>query len=203
MEDSPVCVENSCPGGLGIWAIILWEEWVRHHRLFAAGLAAALLLGAAAPALADTGKGKGKAEAPGQTKTTPNKPAPKPKTKSGVSGGGVGNGGEFSIQARLRDIHELATTTTPVPSTSKGHFNYTDATTKIRCRGFETFTPVDRTAKVPFKNCTMNGQPTAPITVTVTDNGQPKYEALPTPVADHIAFLTVDLNLTDGNVKVR
>jgi hypothetical protein len=209
MEDSPVCAENSCPGGLGIWVIVLWEEWVRHHRLFAAGLAAALMLGAAAPALADPGKskGKGKAEAPGQTKQKPNKPAPKPKkakkTKSGVSGGGGVNGAEFSIQARLRDIHE------PSTSTSKGHFNYTDATTKIRCRGFEKFVPdlVAGTAAVPFKNCTVTGQPTVTtITVTVTDKGQPKYEALP-PVADHITFvagtLTVDLDLTGGNVKVR
>jgi hypothetical protein len=177
---------------------------VRHHRLFAAGLAAALMLGAASPALA--GPGKGKAEAPGQTKAKPNKPTPKPKkvkkTKSGVSGGGVVNGAEFSIQARLRDVHE------PSTSTSKGHFNYTDATTTIRCRGFEKFIPdfAAGTAVVQFKNCTVTGQPAVTtIEVTVDDNGQPKYEA--PVVADHISFvagtLTVNGDLTDGNVKVR
>jgi hypothetical protein len=118
-----------------------------------------------------------------------------------VSGGGVVNGAEFSIQARLRDIRE--------GTTSKGHFNYRDATTKIRCRGFNEFTPnlVDGTAVVQFKNCTVTGQPTVTtIEVTVDDNGQPKYEATPV-VADHISFvagtLTVNGDLTDGNVKVR
>jgi hypothetical protein len=179
---------------------------VRHHRLFAAGLAAALMLGAAAPALA--GPGKGKANAPGQTKTKPKPEKTKPpakkakKTKSGVSGGGVVNGAEFSIQARLRDVRN--------GSASKGHFNYTDATTKIRCRGFNEFTPnlADGTATVVFKNCTVTGQPTVTtIEVKVDDNGQPNYVATP-PVADTISFvagtLTVPVTaLTDGNVKVR
>jgi hypothetical protein len=176
---------------------------VRHHRLFAAGLAVALMLGAASPALAGPGKAKGKTNAPGQNKPKPNKPAAKAKKKSGVSGGGVANGAGFSIQARLRYIKA------PSTSTNKGHFNYTstDGTLKIRCRGFGAFTPGAGTAEVPFKNCTVSGQPTVTaITVTVTDRGQPKYEAVP-PVADHIAFVagtvTVDHDLTGGNVKVR
>ena len=162
------------------------------------------MLGPASPALAGPGKAKGKTNAPGQNKPKPNKPAAKAKkTKSGVSGGGVANGAEFSIQARLRDIKAPSTTT------NKGHFNYTstDGTVRIRCRGFATFTPGAGTATVPFRNCTVSGQPAVTtITVTVTDKGQPKYEALP-PVADHIAFvagsLTVDHDLTGGNVKVR
>ena len=181
---------------------------MRHHRLFAAGLAVALMLGAASPALAD-GKGKAKGKpnhGSSKPKPKPDKPAKKvKKTKAGVSGGGAVGTAEFSIQARLRDIKAETTTT------GKGHFNYTsaDGTIKIRCRGFDNFAPdyVLHTAAVPFKNCTVAGQPTVTtITVTVTDRGQPKYEAVPA-VADHIAFvagtLTVDSDLTGGNVKVR
>jgi hypothetical protein len=183
---------------------------VRHHRLFAAGLAAALMLGAAAPALAAPGKAKGKANAPGQTKTKPNKPTPKPKkakkTKSGVSGGGVVNGAEFSIQARLRDVRD--------GSASKGHFNYTDATTKVRCRGFVGFaetTPTEafpRTRSVIFNNCRVNDQPPpGQITVEVVDGGQPPSV---TPAGtDSISFSLPNVvtpfggTLTDGNVKIR
>lgn len=176
---------------------------MRHHRLLAAGLAAALMFGAASPALAaGKGKAKGKATAPGQTKQKPAKKAKK--TKSGVSGGGAVGTTEFSVQARLRDIKAGAT------STSKGHFNYTsaDGTIKIRCRGFDTFIPAGGVAEVPFNNCTVSGQPDVKeITVKVTDNGQPKYEALPV-VADVIDFTAgtvdvVDAPLTGGNLKVR
>jgi hypothetical protein len=186
---------------------------VRHNRLLAAGIAAALMLGAASPALA-AGKAKGKATAPGQAKPKPAKPAkpekqkPAKKTKSGVSGGGVVGGAEFSIQARLRDIKD--------GTTSKGHFNYTtaDGLTTIRCRGFNSFAADTATgmATVPFKNCTLNGQAIAGgLQVMVDDNGQPNYEAVPA-VADAIDFtatagaVTVDVMdaaLTDGNVKVR
>jgi hypothetical protein len=184
---------------------------VRHNRLFAVGLAAALMLGAASPALA-AGKAKGKATAPGQAKPKPTKPEKqKPakkakKTKAGVSGGGtittLAGPAEFSIQARLRDI------TGDAPSTGKGHFNYTsaDGTVKIRCRGFDKFAPTGNVAVVPFNNCTVSGQPTVTeIDVTVTDNGDP--EAIP-PVADVIDFTAgavdvVDAPLTSGNIKVR
>ena len=184
---------------------------MRHHRLFAAGLAAALMFGAASPALA--GPGKGKATAPGQNKPKPAKPEKqKPakkakKTKSGVSGGGVVNGAEFSIQARLRDVNTNGVAT-------KGHFNYTsaDGTFRIRCRGFDSF-PVnlaDGTASVPFNNCTVTGLTVTELTVIVDDNGQPNYEAMP-PTADVIGIDynsdgSVDIaaaSLTDGNVKVR
>ena len=77
-----------------------------------------------------------------------------------------------------RDVKEGAL------STSKGHFNYTsaDGTVTIRCRGFASFTPdpATHTAAVPFNNCVVSGQPDVQaITVTVTDNGQPKYAGAP------------------------
>jgi hypothetical protein len=164
---------------------------LRHHRLLAAGLAAALLLGAAGPALAAPGKAKGKADAPGQTKQKPAPPPTKGK-KGGISGGGTVAVGEFSIQARTK-------------SKSKGHFNYTstDGLTKVRCRGFHGLTAAPGnpgTASVTFDNCVVNGQPAADIVVEVIDRGQPSVTP---PVADHIKFLTVDHDLTDGNIKVR
>jgi hypothetical protein len=193
---------------------------LRRNQLLAAGVSVALLLGAATPALAKPNKGKAlghQNNTPADSRPAkgpkPAKPKPKPakkakKTKSGVSGGGVVNGAEFSIQARLRDIRQ------PSTSTTRGHFNYTDATTKIRCRGFQTFTvPTPATGQpvsVTFNNCRVNDQPLAApgqVVVTVTDNGQPQPLATP-PVADHIEFsvgTTVSVNsaLTDGNVKVR
>ncbi len=168
---------------------------MRHHRLFAAGLAAALILGAAAPAMA-AGKSKGKANKAAKTKKAP--PATKGK-KSGVSGGGSVAGGEFSIQARPK-------------SKAKGHFNYTstDGTFKIRCKAFDSFAP-DLTAKkatVPFTNCTITGQPTVKtLTVNVVDRGNPpdptaQPSATPAP-RDWIGFDNVAGDLVSGNIKVR
>jgi hypothetical protein len=160
---------------------------LRHHRLFAAGLAAALMLGAAAPAMAAS-KGK--------------KPPPATKgKKSGVSGGGAVAGGAFSIQARPK-------------SKAKGHFNYTstDGTFKVRCKAFDTFTPdlAAKTASVPFKNCTITGHPTVKtLTVNVVDRGNPPDEGTQpsTPVVrDTISFdvgRSYGGNLVDGNIKVR
>jgi hypothetical protein len=203
---------------LGVWAIVSWEEWVRHNRLFAAGLAAALMLGAASPALADAANGKGKAKGhvnkPEKQKPTKKVPETKGK-KGGVSGGGYNAGGEFSIQARLR-------------SKSKGnHFNYTsiDGLFKVRCRdGFQDFAPVGNTATVTFNKCLVTGQADRmDLTVTVTDNGQPpktdpgQPSATPT-LTDWMGFsVTVPAvapattptttsyegNLTGGNIKVR
>ena len=159
---------------------------MRHHRLFAAGLAAALMLGAAAPAMAAS-KGK--------------KPPPATKgKKSGVSGGGAVAGGAFSIQARLK-------------SKAKGHFNYTstDGTFKVRCKGFDPFAPnlTAKTAAVPFKNCTITGHPTVKtLTVNVVDRGNPPDEGAQssTVARDSIGFdvgRSYGGNLVDGNIKVR
>jgi hypothetical protein len=188
---------------------------VRINRLFAVALAGALMLGASAPAMA-AGKSKGKTTAPGQTKQKPVKKAKK--TKAGVSGGGVVDLGEFSIQARLR-------------SPDKGHFNYTSSNGafKVRCKGFTPYDPATvsptypRSVSVTFQNCSITGQTgRGPLTVAVTDNGQPTEtqdgQPAATPVAtDAVSFsmpgpLAADGtpsttmyggNLTDGNVKIR
>lgn len=168
---------------------------MRHHRLFAAGLAAALILGAAAPAMA-AGKAK---KAPPATKGR----------KSGVSGGGSVAAGDFSIQARPK-------------SKAKGHFNYTstDGTFKVRCKAFDTFAPnlTAKTAAVPFKNCTITGHPAVKtLTVNVVDRGNPPDPTAPpsaTPVArDWIGFditnpataavTSYSGDLVGGNIKVR
>ena len=187
---------------------------MQKNRLFAAGLAAALLLGVATPAMAkqpNKGKALGhSASKPGKGPKAgphPGKKAP-PETKGkkhGVSGGGSVNDGEFSIQARLK-------------SKAKGHFNYTSATTKVRCRGFDTFTvPASgQPVAVTFKNCKVNGQALAApgtIAVTVVDRGDPKAATTATPaVADWLGFSLTNAaavatafegNLTEGNIKVR
>ncbi len=179
---------------------------MRHHRLFAAGIAAALMLGgAAAPALAKPGKANGHAYGKNNTKPAkpekPAKPAKKAKkTKAGVSGGGAVGTADFSIQARQR-------------STDKGHFNYTDgATTKVRCRGgFTSTTPVtvgtETTVDVTFTACSATGiTGSFPLTVTVVDRGEPSVTP---PVTDRISFqlpgaaTPLGGELTGGNVKVR
>ena len=99
---------------------------MRNHRLFAAGLAAALMLGTAAPALAAPAKAK----AWGHVNKAKPKPA-QPKSKQGVNGGGVtANGAEFSVMVREGRKH--------------GHFNYTSDTLKVRCKGLDgdDYTPV-------------------------------------------------------------
>ena len=187
---------------------------MQKNRLFAAGLAAALLLGVATPAMAKQPNNKGKkGSPPGHSQPKQKKPAPATKgKKSGVSGGGGVAGGSFSIQARLN-------------SKSKGHhFNYTstDGLFKVRCReGFEPFTPVlgatEKSASVTFKACKVTGQPgPVPITVKVADRGQPTDKAAQpavTPaVVDWMDFSVTNAaavatpyggNLTSGNVKVR
>jgi hypothetical protein len=166
---------------------------VKHHRLFAAGLAAALMLGAASPALAD---GKGKAKGKPNHGSSKVKPAPKPKKPKknvGITGGGSVTKGSFSIHAKPG-------------SKAKGHFNFTtpdDTTTPAdesvgtRCKGFKDYVaPTDlapHTASATFLNCKVNGVPSADVTVTVTD-GTP----------DHIVVTNLfDENLTGGNIKVR
>ena len=178
---------------------------MRNHRLFAAGLAAALMLGgAASPALAKPGNGKGygKDNAPGHTEPKPNPPkGPKPKKINdiGVSGGGKVSTGDFSIQARTKHY-------------TKGHFNFdgTDGSS-VRCRGFsDVLKSVPGTVTVTSTNCDASaaGQPARhglTVAVTVTDNGQPKSA-----VADVVTFTISDVPgvtfggpLTGGNVKVR
>jgi hypothetical protein len=195
---------------------------VRNHRLFAAGLAAALMLGVASPALAAPGHGKGKGKALAKGHQTPKPKAHKPEApktkgkKGGVSGGGSIAGGEFSVQARLR-------------SKSKGaHFNFTstDGKTKVRCRdGFQAFTPTvtatEGSASVTFNNCQVTGQ-SAPVNVTVDvkdrakddANDKDKAPVAATPaVADWMAFsysapgaaaaTSLSGDMTSGNIKVR
>ncbi len=186
---------------------------MRHHRLFAAGLAAALMLGAASPALAGPGKAKGKANAPGQNKPKPNKPAQNgKKSKLGINGGGsVVGAGEFSVQARDKKL-------------SKGHLNYTAPGLKLRCRGFEagdvTFsltapaTATFNTSPAPNADCvtTRADGVRRPATVvgTFTDGGQPADTEPPTPGPDSVDFTITDAvgstqvkGSVIGNVKVR
>jgi len=205
-QDSHLCTENSIPGGFGPE---FWEERVRHHRLFAAGLAAALMLGAASPAMAksNNGKGHGKDNAPGHTKPHPNKGG-----KAGVSGGGSIGTAEFSIQARTNHL-------------KNGHFNYTvaddpatttvDETYKLRCRDFSaagvyssTVPTVTLTGATCSLTTVVNGVPatqTVTINATFTDNGQPKSAK-----KDSASFFVnpdtvnqVGGDLTGGNIKVR
>lgn len=194
---------------------------MQRNRLFAAGLAAALMLGAASsPALAKPGKAKGHAYGKSKTKPEKEKPAPAKKakkTKAGVSGGGTVANGSFSIQARLR-------------STDKGHFNYTstNGAFKVRCRGFNAYDTAavsatyPRTVSVTFKSCAITGQAArGPLTVTVTDNGKAEPKdgqpavapvapdavgfSMPGPVATDGSATTTPYggNLVDGNVKIR
>jgi hypothetical protein len=89
---------------------------VRRHQLFAAGVSAALLLGAASPAMAEPAKD----------------PKP-PKARAGsVTGGGVTHGGGwFSVNVRQDRL-------------AKGHFNYqsADGPLRVRCDGFDSYSPI-------------------------------------------------------------
>ena len=185
---------------------------MRHHRLFAAGLAAALMLGAASPALA-AGKAKGKPNH-GTTKQKPNKPAKKPqkaKKNGGASGGGSITGGSFSINARTRHL-------------KNAHFNYTSdgETSSLRCKNFSAVGVYSITVPtVTLANATcswttvVNLVPTTQevlVDATFTDNGQPKSatkDSIGFTVknkTDYSVLFTVtgaDGNLTGGNIKVR
>lgn len=200
---------------------------MRHHRLFAAGLAAALMLGAVSPALAD-GKGKAKGKPNhGQTKEKPGKgPKPKKAKKSHfhVSGGGTVVGGTFSLNALRK-------------KPSNGHYDFASTTGdgfKVRCHdGWvapttePTLTAYPRTFDLTFKNCLITGLPRQDLVVTVIDNGQPtepKVEdgqpavapvapvvldamrfSLPGPVALDGTPTTTTWggDLIEGNVKIR
>jgi hypothetical protein len=101
---------------------------MRRIQFFAAGLSVALLLGAGSPAAAKPTKGQAKGHDK-PAKTAPVKDPKSPKSKPGVNGGGVSfAGAKFSVQARAG-------------RPAKGHFNYTSATRKIRCKN-ATFSPV-------------------------------------------------------------
>lgn len=183
---------------MGVWAIVSWEEWVRHNRLFAAGLAAALMLGAASPALADAADGKGKAKGH-VNKPEKSKPAP-PLTKGkkgGISGGGSTDNGDVSIQARPK-------------SKARGHFNFTspDGLSRIRCRdGFTVTMGTGGNASVAFSNCQIliTGQQTrGPVTVAVFDAGQhPTPPAADTISISYGQVVGNPVPLTGGNIKVR
>jgi hypothetical protein len=174
------------------------------RQLFAAGVAIALMVGAASPAIAkpNNGKAKGHVHKPAKTPHAPK--GPKANNKSGVSGGGAVALGTLSAQARMK--HQ-----------PKGHFNYTsnDGTFKLRCRGFVPFAvaPTKPTTSVDFTNCetTTGTEPNqvrtsiGTVSVAFTDNGQPS--AAPAALKDRVTFTIGAVeyggDLTGGNIKIR
>ena len=169
---------------------------MRHHRLFAAGFAAALLLGAASPAMANNGKGHGKDNAPGQTKTHPPK-GPKPKAYKHLNGGGSTTGGEFSVQVRTDKLRQ-------------GHFNFTAADVQVRCRGFEagdlTFsTTAPATVTFDTVKCvtTRNGvRQDSTMSGTMTDAGNPADTTPPTAGPDSVSLKVMDNVVGGGTVTI-
>ena len=171
------------------------------RQVFAAGVAVALLLGAASPAMAKPNNGKAKGHVHKPAKTPPAPKGPKANNKSGVSGGGEFTAGSFSAQARAKHA-------------PKGHFNYTakDGSLTLRCRGFVPFAtaPAKAGTTVEFTNCaTITGaEPNetrtsvANVSVTFVDNGQPSQT-----VKDRVTFdfggTTYGGDLTGGNIKIR
>ena len=90
---------------------------MRRHHIFAAGVSVALLLGAATPAFAA-------------------KPAKDPKPPKGPAGQETGGGVTQSRAVFAVDARQA--------KPAKGHFNYEsrDARLKVRCAGFDTYSPV-------------------------------------------------------------
>ena len=174
------------------------------RQVFAAGVAVALMLGAASPVMAKANNGKAKGHVHKPVKTPPAPKGPKANHKSGVSGGGEFATGSFSAQVRAKHA-------------PKGHFNYTakDGSFKLRCRGFTPFAtaPAKPTTSVDFTNCvtTTGVEPNqvrttvGKVTVVFTDNGQPS--ANPAAPKDNVTFTvgttTYGGDLTGGNIKIR
>jgi hypothetical protein len=167
--------------------------------MFAAGVSVALLFGAASPALAKSGKAKGHAY--GHV----NKPAkePKaPKSKARVNGGGItANGVEFSVQARPGKLRQA-------------HFNYTaaDGSIKVRCRSFETYSPVVYVQPGPpavhvTANCVAKAadDTRSPMTLDATfvDNGATLDEANITLTRPDGSYITDTGAIREGNINVR
>ncbi|MEW6474022.1 MAG: hypothetical protein AB1679_17360 [Actinomycetota bacterium] len=162
---------------------------MRRHQLFAAAVSAALLFGAASPAMAKPGKGQAKGHS---------KPA---KVKAGrINGGGVSFGGaEFSVQARARQPR-------------KGHFHYTrtDGSLKVRCKGVE-FTPIAYIQPGPpgavvTDSCVeMVGSRRTPISVEATffDHGRTGDVANITFTRPDGTTVTDNGVIREGNVHVR
>jgi len=198
---------------------------MRHHRLFAAGLAAAMLLGVATPAMAKQPDHGNKGNPPGHSDTKPGKgpkpadppkPPKPPKAKNGgVSGGGSIAAGTFSIHARTDRF-------------AKGHFNYTstDEKFKVRCRDFDpatdSVTITGNTAVLKAKCTTLAPKRSGKdiwVEATFEDNGDPAKDATATATPapkDKVTFKYFNTNdytaapaeqytgeLTGGNVKVR
>ncbi len=162
------------------------------RQLFAAGVAVALMLGAASPAMAKANHGKAKGHVNKPAKTTPAPKGPKANNKSGVSGGGAIAAGTFSAQARMK--HQ-----------TKGHFNFDSTGLTLHCKAFVAFQQAPTSpATVEFTKCsTITGAepnevktPAANVSVTFTDGA-----------ADAISFdfggTTYAGTLTDGNIKIR
>jgi hypothetical protein len=171
---------------------------MRRNHFFAAGLAVALLLGAGSPAVAKPAKGLAKGhDKPAKTK--PVKEPKAPKSKSRVNGGGVSfAGAEFSVQARDG-------------SPAKGHFNYTSATMKIRCKN-ATFSPVyyiqagPPGAGVTAKCFQMGpGKVRTPISLDATffDHGETGDQAHITFTRDGETVLSDSGEIRSGDIHVR
>ena len=169
------------------------------RQLFASAVSVALLLGAASPALAKPGKG----QANGHDKPAKTKPAkdPKPpKTKDGrVNGGGITvTGAEFSVQAREGQP-------------SKGHFNYTTASVKVRCKGV-TFSrivqvPPVAAVEVTDTNCLLgSGKRATPVELNASffDNGASGDRAIIRVTRrDGTEVVNEDGTIKEGNIHVR
>jgi hypothetical protein len=181
---------------------------VQRHRLFAAGIAVALVLGAATPALAKPGKGHAHGHRNKPVKAAkPAKPAkePKaPKSTARVNGGGVSfNGVEFSVQAKAGKLR-------------RAHFNYTsaDGAIKIRCKSFETMSPVVYIQPGPpamhvTADCVAKGPANAATPVdldaTFVDNGETGDEAHITVTRADGTVMVSDTGAIQpgGNINVR
>lgn len=176
---------------------------MQRHRLFAAGVSVALLLGVASPALAKPGKGHayGHKNKPAKA-AKPAKEPKAPKSTARVNGGGVSfNGVEFSVQAKAGKARQA-------------HFNYTsaDGSIKIRCRGLE-MSPVVYIQPGPpamhvTANCVAKGPAKArtPVALDATfvDNGEIGDEARITVTRPDTTVMVADSGvIQSGNINVR
>ena len=182
------------------------NQVLQRHRMFAAGVSVALLFGAASPALAKPGH-KGHAYAYGHKNkpvkaAKPAKEAKAPKSKARVNGGGItANGVEFSVQGRPGKMRQA-------------HFNYTavDGSINVRCRSFETYSPVVYVAPGPpavhvTANCVSKAADgtRSPMTLDATfvDNGATLDEANITLTRPDSTVITDTGAIREGNINVR
>lgn len=182
---------------------------MQRHRLFAAGVAAAMILGIGGPAMAAPGKGKGHAYGHAKKAAKPAKPekpakGPKaPKSKAHLTGGGTtANGVEFSVQGKGGKL-------------DKAHFNYTsaDGAIKVRCRGFDSMDAVVYVQPGPpamhvTAECHTKGEgrTRTPIWLdaTFTDNGETGDTAsISLDRRDGVTPVITDSGAVTGEINVR